>query len=86
MIGENLKADFVIIARGGKMIRPYISHVTLSTEDPDWLEWLEEEGDGQDAFDHWCNWELNLLVDELEENGASCIVLSLDEYRNLPKH
>jgi hypothetical protein len=85
MIGENLKEDFVIIARGGKMIRPYVSHVTLSSEDPDWLGWLEVEGDDPESFDDWCNFALNELVNDLEVDGAECIVLSLNEYRNLPK-
>lgn len=78
--------EFIIIARGGALLQPYVSHVKLGPDDPDWLEWAEAEGDDADSFDDWCNFSLNELVDELEQRGASAIVLSLDEYRNLPKH
>jgi CHASE2 domain-containing sensor protein len=76
--------DFVIIARGGALIKPYVSLVKLSDDDPDWHRTLEEDPSAE--FDDWCNWELNDMVDELEQNGASAVVLSLEEYRNLPKH
>jgi hypothetical protein len=81
-----MKAEFVILARGGKHIAPYVSLVELNKEDPDWLSWLEAEGDDPESFDCWCNFVLNEMADDLEENGAECIVLSLEEYRNLPKY
>lgn len=81
-----MKSDFVIIARGGTYITPYVSHVSLTSDDPDWLDWAKAEGTDPESFDDWCNFVLNDLVDDLEEGGASAIVLSLDEYRNLPKH
>ena len=80
------EAQFVIIARGGSYVAPYVSHVVLNTEDEDWLDWKEEEGDSPESFDDWCDCALNDLVDEFEQHGASAVVLSLEEYRNLPKH
>ena len=77
--------QFIIIARGGSYAAPYTSHVILNGEDPDWLEWAEEEGDNDSSFDEWCNCVLNDLADDLEQHGASVVVLSLEEYRNLPK-
>jgi hypothetical protein len=78
-----MKAQFVIIARGGRFISPYISEVVLSTEDPEFKDWMDDEPVSN--FDEWCNWELNELVYDLEEGGASAVVLSLEEYRNLPR-
>ena len=80
------EAQFIIIARGGSYAAPYVSHVSLTSEDEDWLDWLEEEGDTDSSFDDWCNCTLNDMVDDLEQHGASAVVLSLDEYRDLPKH
>jgi len=77
------KAEFVIIARGGYYIKPYISEVVLSTEDQGFKDWIEDEPVSD--FDEWCNFELNELVNDLEDGGASAIVLSLEEYRKLPK-
>jgi hypothetical protein len=79
------KEEFVIIVRGGAYVAPYVSQVVLSEEDEDWLDWKEEEGDDAEAFDCWCNFELNEMVNEFEDNGATAIVLSLNEYQNLPK-
>ena len=79
------KAEFVIIVRGGSYVAPYVSQVVLNEEDEDWLDWREEEGDSPEAFDDWCNEWLNEMVDEFEQHGASAVVLSLEEYRNLPK-
>lgn len=80
------KEEFIIIVRGGSYVAPYVSQVVLSEEDEDWLDWKEEEGDDPESFDDWCNCTLNEMVDEFEQHGASAVVLSLDEYRNLPKH
>ena len=80
------KEEFVIIVRGGQYVAPYVSQVVLSEEDEDWLDWKEEEGDDPESFDDWCNFALNEMVDEFEQHGASAIVLSLEEYRNLPKY
>ena len=80
------KQEFIIIVRGGSYVAPYVSHVVLNTEDEDWLDWKEEEGDDPESFDDWCNCTLNEMVDDLEQHGASAVVLSLEEYRDLPKH
>jgi hypothetical protein len=77
------ESKFVIIARGGAFISPYISEVVLRSDDPDCIEWLKD--DNESDFDDWCNWTLNCLTDELDDNGASVIVLSLEEYRDLPR-
>jgi hypothetical protein len=77
------KAEFVIIARGGRFISPYLSEVVLSTEDEGFKDFIDDEPEAD--FDEWCNFELNDLVDDLEQGGASAIVLSLEEYRQLPK-
>ena len=81
-----MKYDFIILARGGHYIAPYLNRVSLTSDDPDWLDWAKSEGDDPESFDDRCNFVLNDLVNDLEEGGASAIVLSLDEYRNLPKH
>jgi len=78
------KAEFVIIARGGYLTQPYITQVTLDSTNPVCQEWLAD--DNESDFDDWCNWELNEMAYELEQNGASVIVLSLEEYRTLPKY
>jgi hypothetical protein len=57
----------------------------LSEEDEDWLDWKEEEGDDPESFDFWFNFTLNEMVNEFEDHGATAIVLSLNEYQNLPK-
>jgi hypothetical protein len=79
------KEEFVIIVRGGAYVAPYVSQVVLSEEDEDWLDWKEVEGDDPESFDCWCNFSLNEMVNEFEDNGATAIVLSLNEYQNLPK-
>lgn len=81
-----MKWEIIIIARGGKHVAPYVSRVELNAEDPGWLDWARVEGSDPESFDDWCNWALNELVNDLEEGGASAVVLSLEEYRNLPKH
>lgn len=80
-----MQAEFIIIVRGGQYVAPYVSQVELNTEDEDWLDWAEEEGSDPESFDDWCNFTLNEMVDEFEQHGASAVVLSLEEYRNLPK-
>jgi hypothetical protein len=81
-----MKYEFIILARGGRYVSPYLSRVSLTSDDPDWRGWAKSEGDSPESFDDWCNFVLNEMVDDLEEGGASAVVLSLEEYRNLPKH
>jgi hypothetical protein len=81
-----MRAEFIILARGGRYVAPYLSRVSLTTDDPDWHRWARAEGTDPDSFDDWCNSVLNEMVNDLEEGGASAVVLSLEEYRNLPKH
>ena len=77
-------AEFVIIARGGQYVQPYTASIKLTTEDPDFKDFIEDEP--VCTFDDWCDVELNELVNDLEQHGATAVVLSLREYRELPKY
>ena len=75
-------AEFVIIARGGKIVVPQCYRVRLSSEDPHCISWIEDE---HADFDEWCNFVLNDHANEWEDYGASVIVFSLEEWQALPK-
>jgi hypothetical protein len=77
-------AEFVIIARGGQFVQPYTASVKLTSDDPDFADFIEDEP--ACTFDDWCDVALNDLVDDLEQYGAAAVVLSLEEYRELPKY
>jgi len=77
------EAKFVIVAHGGSLKKPYVSEAVLQSDDPDFEDFMDDEPGA--GFDDWCNYSLNVLVDDLEQGGATVIVLSLEEYRKLPK-
>ena len=77
-------ADFVIIARGGHYVQPYLAQIELSSSDQACIDFLADEP--VCTFDDWCDVVLNELVNDLEDAGASAVVLSLEEYRELAKY
>ena len=77
-------ANFVIIARGGRYVQPYLVQIELNSSDQACIDFLADEPVCN--FDDWCDVVLNELVNDLEDAGASAVVLSLEEYRELPKY
>lgn len=74
--------EFIIIARGGQIVEQRVERLALSPEHPGFEDFMEDEPGA--SFDEWCNEEIANSVDEFEQYGATCVVLSLEEYRNLP--
>ena len=75
--------EFIIIARGGQIVEPRVEKLVMSSEHPDFEDFMEDEPGA--SFDEWCNEEIANSVDTFEQYGAACVVLSIEEYRNLPK-
>ena len=77
------EAKFVIVAHGGSLKKTYVSEAVFRSDDPDFEDFMDDEPGA--GFEEWCDEQCRELAYDLEQHGASVLVLPLEEYRTLPK-